>query len=53
VSDRFAVTNDASHGEVTKEFRESSCVIHVDMGEEDEINPVDAHGGERGDEFWR
>jgi hypothetical protein len=41
---RFAVTNGAGHGEVIKKFRQSSCVIHVDMGEENKIhlaNPQD------------
>jgi len=46
------VTNGAGHGEVIKEFRQPSCVIHVDMREENKINPLDIHGYERVDEFW-
>jgi len=50
VRNRFAVTHGACHGEVIEELRQSSCVIHVDVGEENIVDPVNAPGCERVDE---
>jgi hypothetical protein len=36
---------------MVQKFRQSSCMIHVDVGEENIVHPVNTPGGERVEEL--
>jgi len=47
----FFVADGPGHGVMIKEFRQAACMIDMDMGQEDQVDPAQAHGGEGVDEI--